>query len=127
MAQNHLKFGNYTPPPVDEDGYKIAYATTSSSNTNRTMRGVMKNSPLFTVEAYDLKCSYIKATDASKILHEVLQKSGFDFFHFNLYTCSWETRRFYAVNFNAPAVDLTDGAEMLDELSFQVTSEKPVL
>ena len=95
MAQNHLKFGTYTPPDVDEDGY--------------------------------LKWSDIKVSDASKILKEVMGKSGFDFFHLNICENRWETKRFYAANFNAPCVSLVEGEEKLDELSFQVTSEKPVL
>lgn len=36
-------------------------------------------------------------------------------------------KRFYAANFNAPCVSLVEGEEKLDELSFQVTSENPVL
>ncbi len=91
------------------------------------MRGNMKNSPLFTIEAYELKWSDIKVSDASKILKEVMGKSGFDFFHLNIYEDKWETKRFYAANFNAPCVSLVEGEEKLDELSFQVTSENPVL
>ena len=50
MAQQYLKFDDYTAPMVDEDGYQEDEATTSSSNSTRTMRGVMKNTVLFTVE-----------------------------------------------------------------------------
>ena len=127
MAQNYLKFGSFTPPDVDEDGYQISFATTSTENSGRTMRGNMKNSPLFTIEAYELKWSDIKVSDASKILKEVMGKSGFDFFHLNIYENRWETKRFYAANFNAPCVSLVEGEEKLDELRFQVTSENPVL
>ena len=79
MAQNYLKFGSFTPPDVDEDGYQISFATTSTENSGRTMRGNMKNSPLFTIEAYELKWSDIKVSDASKILKEVMGKSGLTF------------------------------------------------
>ena len=122
MAQNYLKFGSFTAPDVDEDGYQISFATTSTENSGRTMRGNMKNSPLFTIEAYELKWSDIKVSDASKILKEVMGKSGFDFFHLNIYEDKWETKRFYAANFNAPCVSLVELEEKLDELSFQVTS-----
>ena len=67
MAQNHLMFNNYTPPDVDEDGYKPAEAVTSVSNRNRTMRGYMKGGVLFTVEAYNLKWTDISAVDLSLI------------------------------------------------------------
>ena len=42
MAQNYLKFGSFTPPDVDEDGYQISFATTSTENSGRTMRGRLK-------------------------------------------------------------------------------------
>lgn len=41
MAQNYLKFGSFTPPDVDEDGYQISFATTSTENSGRTMRGIL--------------------------------------------------------------------------------------
>lgn len=126
MAQNHLMFGTYTAPDVDEDGYKIAIATTSTEKSGRLMRGDMKNSVLFSVEAYNLKWTDIPAVQASNILNQVVGKDEFDFFHFNLYKCQWENTKFYASNFNAPVLSLEDGAEMIDELSFQVTSIHPL-
>lgn len=126
MAQNHLKFGTYTAPDVDEDGYKIAIATTSTDNSGRLMRGDMKNSVLFSTEAYKLKWTDIPVMQASNILNQVVNKNEFDFFHFNLYACRWETSRFYAANFNAPVLCLKEGEEKLDELSFQVTSIHPL-
>lgn len=127
MAQNHLKFGTYTPTDPDSDGYQVSLATTSSSKSGRTMRGNMKNAVLFTVEAYNLKWTGIDATVASRILKEVMGKDEFDFYHFNVYTASWETGKFLAANFNAPVISLEDGKEKLSELSFQVTGINPVL
>lgn len=127
MAQNHLKFGTYTPTDTDSDGYQVSFATTSSDKSGRTMRGTMKNAVLFTVEAYNLKWTDIDATVASRILKEVMGKDEFDFYHFNVYTASWETGKFYAANFNAPVISIEDGKEKLSELSFQVTGMNPVL
>lgn len=126
MAQNHLKFGSYTAPEVDEDGYQISMATTSTENSGRTMRGNMKNSPLFTVEAYELKWTDLPAKTGGEILKQVLGKAEFDFFHYNVYKGVWEKAPFYAANFNAPCISLVVGEEKLDELSFQVTSVNPL-
>lgn len=126
MAQNHLKFGSYTAPEVDEDGYQISMATTFTENSGRTMRGNMKNSPLFTVEAYKLKWTDLPAKVGGQILKQVLGKASFDFFHYNVYKGIWETTPFYAANYNAPCISLVDGEEKLDELSFQVTSINPL-
>lgn len=127
MKQQQLKFGTYEAPPTDQDGYQPQLETTSTANSTRTMKGKMKNTVLFTVEAYQLKWSYIKASEAARILAQVVNKNEFDFWHFNIYKARWETGRFYAANFNAPVLNLTDGEETLDELSFQVTGINPIL
>lgn len=124
--QHHLKFNNVIVEPPDEDGYSISLATTSSSKSGRTLAGNMKNSPLFTVEAYNLKWSDLKAEDCSKILKEIVGKSEFDFYHFNVYKAQWETGKFYASNFNTPIYSLIDGEERIKELSFQVTGVNPL-
>ena len=33
MTQKHLKFGSFEAPEVDEDGYSLSYATTSSDDS----------------------------------------------------------------------------------------------
>lgn len=126
MAQQHLKFDDLELPEVDEDGYQPEFAVTSSSNSTRTMRGVMKNSALFTVEAYNLKWTDISASMVSKILQKIMGKNEFDFYHFNVYKAKWETGKFYVANISAPFYDLTDGEEKVSELSFQVTGINPV-
>lgn len=126
MAQEQMKIGDVIPIPVDEDGYQLQFATTSSANSARTMRGDMKNSPLFTVEAYQLKWTDIPVSEASKILMQVINKASFKFYHFNVYKNRWETGDFYAINYNVPVCSLVEGEEKLDELSFQVTGTHPL-
>lgn len=126
MAQQYLKFDDYTAPMVDEDGYQEDEATTSSSNSTRTMRGVMKNTVLFTVEAYNLKWTNISAKNVSEIKRRIRGKSSFQFYHFNTYKAKWETGTFYAANISTGYYSLIEGEEMCSELSFQVTNVNPV-
>lgn len=126
MAQQYFKFDDYTAPMVDEDGYQEEDATTSSSNSGRTMRGVMKNTVLFTVEAYRMKWTNISAKDAAEIKKRIRGKSGFEFYHFNTFNARWETGMFYAANISTGYYSLVDGKEMCSELSFQVTNINPV-
>lgn len=128
MAQQRLKFNDYTPRMVDQDGgYEVAFATTSTSNSGRTMRGNMNNTVLFTVEAYNLKWTSIRASEVSKILHEVMGRDSFDFYHYNIYNDRWETGQFYVANVNTPVISLIDNEEKVRELSFQVTAINPIL
>lgn len=126
MAQEHLKFDDYVAPDVDEDGYTESDATTSSANSTRTMRGVMKNSVLFTVEAYNLKWTNISAKDVAEIRKRVQGVSSFMFHHFDTLTGKWETSPFYAANITTGYYSLEEGREMCSELSFQVTGINPV-
>lgn len=126
MEQEHIMFGNYTPPDVDEDGYTPQMATTSSSNSGRTSRGVAKNVVLFTTEAYQLKWTNISAQDAAKILAEVVNKPEFDFHYYSVYLARWQTKKFYAANYSPKISSLVKGQETLDELSFQVTRIDPL-
>lgn len=127
MAQQRLKFNNYIPPNVDSDGYELAFATTSTSNSGRTMRGNMVNSPLFTVESYTLKWTNIFASDVSSILAEVMGRSYFNFYHYNIYRDRWETGEFYVANINTPIISLVEGREKVKELSFKVTAINPIM
>lgn len=126
MAQQYLRFDDYTAPVVDDDGYQEDEATTSTSNSGRTMRGVMKNTVLFTVEAYNLKWTNISAKDVSEIKKRIRGKASFQFYHFNTYNAKWETGTFYAANISTGYYSLIEGEEMCSELSFQVTNVNPV-
>lgn len=126
MAQQRLKFNDYTPPTVTEDGYVPSFATTSTSNSGRLARGGMVNIPLFTVEAYNLKWTNIYASDVSRILNEVMGRSSFSFYHYNIFRDRWETGSFYVANINSPIISLIDGKEKVKELSFQVTAINPI-
>lgn len=126
MAQEHLRFGTYTASDVDEDGYTVQLATTSTAKSTRTQKGNMKNTVMFTVEAYNLKWTDISAKEASNILRQVMNKNEFEFYHFNAYKAQWETGKFYASNYNLPVVRLNNGEERYSELSFHVTCINPL-
>lgn len=125
MAQQHFKFGDYQAPDPDEDGYKPLFASTSSENSGRTQRGRAINVVLFTVEAYQLKWTNIKASDASNIINHILGDS-FQFYHFNIIKSRWETSEFYVANIDTAIYRLNEGDEICSELSFQVTGINPI-
>ena len=125
MAQNHLQFDEYTPPDVDEDGYTIAFAATSSDDSGRLMNGKMVNTRLFTIEAYNLKWTDLDLEAATEILLRTVFKSQFQFHHFNVKTGKWETNAFYVANVDTAMYSLKEGEEKCTSLSFQVTRIDP--
>ena len=126
MAQQHLMFGTYEPPDPDDDGYQVQFSTTSTSSSGRTQRGNMVNTPMFTVEAYNLKWTDVPADVVKNILSQVMRKSSFSFYHYNVYKGQWETGNFYVANINSPVYRLNEGNERVNELSFQVTATNPL-
>lgn len=126
MIQHKLKFNNYEPRMVDEDGYQLQFAVTSTSNSGRTARGNMINQTMFTVEAYNLKWTNLSGKEVSDILKEVMGKDSFQFHHYNVYKDIWETSPFYVANINSPIISLKSNSEIVSELSFQVTGINPV-
>jgi hypothetical protein len=125
-TQHHLKFNNYTPPDVAEDGYSPSYAVTVTQNSGRTMRGKAITTPLFTVEAFDLKWNRITTAQVARILHEVMGKEGFQFHYFSYYHNAWRTTKFYMANATLQIKSLKVGAEKVSELSFQVTNSSSI-
>lgn len=125
-TQQYLKFNNYTPPNVAEDGYSPSFAVTSSESSGRTMRGKAINTPLFTVEAYNLKWTRITTAQVSAILQEVMGKEGFQFHYFSFYHNAWRTAKFYMANATLSVKCLKVGSEKVSELSFQVTGSQSI-
>lgn len=121
MAQETLQFNGVTVDWPDEDGYKVALATTSTEDSTRDMSLTMHNTPIGTVVSIELKWSDIKASAAARILRQVLNKGSFTCHYFDLIDGAWRTDTFYAANYNAPAMCLKDGSEVWDELSFKIT------
>lgn len=125
MAQQYFKFDDYTAPMPDQDGYTEATSTTSTESSGRTQRGYMINTPIFSVEAYNMKWTNISAVDVAAIKHRIKGRREVQFYHFNTDTASWETGPFYVANINTGFYSLVEGEETCSELSFQITSVNP--
>lgn len=123
--QDCIKINGITVVQPDEDGYSANLATTSTDDSDRDQSLVMHNTPIGTVQGYELKWSYINASDAATILREIINKSSFTLHYFDILTASWRDGKFYASNFNAPCKTLEGGVECWDELSFNVIGVNP--
>lgn len=118
--QDYLKINGKKIKQPDEDGYVSVLATTSTEDSDRDMTLTMRNTPIGTVESYQLKWSDISCKEASEILEMVVNKSDFNVHYFDVLTAKWRDGKFYASNFNAPVVRLNSGNETLDQLSFNI-------
>ena len=123
--QDYFKLNGIIVKQPDEDGYSAVLATTSTEDSDRDMSLSMHNTPIGTVEGYDLKWTYLTPAEAAEILQQVLNKPNFIAHYFDIITGSWRDAKFYASNYNAPVMTLKDEEEYWDELSFNIRSIDP--
>ena len=126
MAQDYIKINGITIKQPDQDGYTALLSTTSTEDSDRDMALVMHNTPVGTVEGYNLKWSYPTLTEAAQILQQVVNKPSFVLHYCDIYTGQWKDGLFYAAEYNAPCKCLKNGEECWAELSFDVRSINPL-
>lgn len=107
------------------DSFQAVLSTTSTDDSTRDMALEMHNTPIGTIEGYDLKWSNIPAGEMAIILKQVLNKPSFDVHYFDIITGKWRDAAFNASNFNSPAYTLEDGEELWDELTINIRGVKP--
>ena len=121
--QDFFKFNNIVV--VQPTSYSAQLATTSTEDSDRDQMLVMHNTPIATIESYEMGWKYIGVSDASTILKQVINKSSFLLHYFDLKEGRWLDGYFYASNFNSPCLTLEDDMECWDELSFNVIGKDP--
>ena len=124
MAEKY-RFGSYTPKR-QPTSVKPALATTSTEESGRVQSGVMENDVMFTVEAYDIVFNNLKGDDVSNLLSEIVNKSYFPFYHWNMFRNVWEETYFYAANIDCSDIHFVKGVATVDQLSFHVTGIYPI-
>lgn len=105
--------------------YKAVFATTSTDDSDRDMSLVMHNTPIGSVEGYDLEWEYLTPKEASDILRQVLNRPEFTVHYFDLLNGAWTDGKFYASNYEAPCLTLKDGMACWEGLSFGIRGIYP--
>lgn len=124
MAQNYFSVdGVRIATPT---AYKPVFATTSTSDSDRTQDLIMHNTPMGTIQGYDLEWGVLKPEEISTILQAMINKPSFMFHYASPYTGQWETGAFYASNFSMDTQILVDGMEKWKGLSINVRSINPI-
>ena len=110
------------------DGYKPVFATTSTEDSDRTQDLIMHNTPMGTIEGYDLTWNNLTSAEIANILNLTMNKSSFSFNYRDPMNASgWSVAEFYASNFNMQAQRLGDRTgELWSGLTINVRSKYPV-
>lgn len=106
--------------------FKPVFSTTSTEDSNRTQDLVMHNSPMGTIEGYDLQWDNLRPGEISTILQNVINRSSFSFYYPSPYYGAWVEKLFYASNFSMTAQTLKEDNEKWDSLTINVRSINPL-
>lgn len=106
--------------------FKPVFATTSTDDSDRTQDLVMHNTPMGTVEGYDLQWDGLTDSEISIILKNMINKSSFRFYYHSPFEGRWIEKTFYASNFSMEAQTLKNNQEKWDGLTINVRSINPI-
>lgn len=106
--------------------FKPVFATTSTEDSDRTQDLIMHNTPMGTIEGYDMTWDHLKPSEISQILKLVINKKSFRFYYNSPYHGGWVENSFYASNFSMDAQTLKEGKESWNGLQINVRSINPL-
>lgn len=124
MSNRPFKFNNVeTRTP---DTFAPSLATTSTEDSDRTQDLVMHNTPMGTIESYNIEYKNITLPEASGILQQIINKQEYSFTHPNVYTGTWVTKTFYTSNISIGTLKKSNGQDMWESLSFNAVGINPI-
>lgn len=125
MAQNYISI-NGTVIKQPDTGLGYSFETTYSESSTRTQDGVLHSTPLFTVEAFSYKATYVTVEEMTTILHEIAKGTNFTLHYFSPYLGTWRDDLFYVGKGSLDIGRLNESGEYYDELSFNMIGVNPI-
>lgn len=125
MAQEYIKINDVAICQPDE-GLGYDFETTYSEDSTRVQSGVLHATPLFTVEAFSYKASYLTVEEMSQILQLIAKGGNFTLHYFSPYYGAWRDDRFYVGKGSLSIGRLNEDNETYDSLSFNMIGVNPI-
>lgn len=101
-------------------------ATTSTEDSNRTQDLVMHNTPMGTVESYNIEFEYIPVKEASIIYQRIKNRSSYKLRYMSASLGEWTTGQFYTSNYSFGTLMVSNGEFVWKSLSFNAIGVYPV-
>lgn len=124
MAQNYITIDDVIIKQPEK--YSVSIATTSTEDSGRNQYLKMLNTPMGSIDGYQLQWGRLTTSELSTILQLVIDKSKFKVHYLDACSGSWKDGYFYAANYTAPAIRLTENSELWENLSFQISAIDPI-
>lgn len=125
MAQEYIKF-NSTSIRQPDAGLGYNFETTYTSDTTRTQIGVLRASPMFTVESFSYEASNLTVAEMSQILKIVAGGNKFTMHYFSPFYGEWRDDVFYVGKGSLSIGTLNHESELYESLSFNIIGINPI-
>lgn len=109
-----------------DEGIDYNFETTYTSDTKRVTVGVLKATPLFTVEQLGYTATEIPIPEATRILQIVAKGHPFTLFYYSLYYGAWRSDTFRVGKGQCSIGRLNLDDMTLKSLSFNMTGDNPL-
>lgn len=100
-------------------------ATTSTDDSDRTQDLVMHNSPMGTIESYNIGFEYIPVKEAAAIYQRIKNRSQYKLRYMNVGTGEWATGEFYTSNYSFGSLTVSNGEFVWASMSFNAVGVYP--
>lgn len=123
--QEYIKMNDMVIRQPDE-GLAYSFETTYSEDTTRVQSGALRESAMFTVEAFTYSASNLSLTEMRDILQIVAKGKRFKLHYFSPYHGQWRDDYFYVGKGSLSIGRLNLYDELFESLSFQMTGVNPI-
>jgi len=128
MPQNRIKLNNFDEVQPTEMNY--SWETTSTEDSGRAMSGRMYDTPMFTVEAFDVKYSHLTIAQCRAILQEIVKRPTrpyFNLHYFSPFHGVWRTAKFGVSQGSLNVKTLKSGEEDFTEISCRFVGREKLI
>ena len=120
--------------PFEIDGIKIrtpytftpSAATTSTDDSDRTQDLVMHNTPMGTIESYNIAFEHIPTKEAATIYRRIKNRNKYRLRYMSIDSGAWEEGYFYTSNYSYGTLEKSNGKDAWESFSFNAIAINPV-
>ncbi len=120
--------------PLEIDGIKIltphtftpAAETTSTEDSGRVQTLVMYNTPMGTIESYNIGFLDIPVKEAAEIYRRTKNRRKYELRYMSLELGEWTTGYFYTTRYSYGSLGVVNGIECWKSMSFNAIAINPV-
>jgi hypothetical protein len=128
MAQNRISINGYDE--VQPTAFDYSWETTSTEDSGRTMSGKMYDTPMFTVEAFEVAYEDLTIAQCSTILKRIVKKPKSPYInvhYFSPYYGAWRDGVFGVSQGSVKIQTLERKGERISDLSFRIVGREKLV